>query len=112
MSWEDILKRDESKINAILDVAEKLHGADESRRLGKEIDSDKEANAVIKDLLEEIRSAMRFNEGKEYQELKEMQITLEKLQREKRDNTPKVIDSPSWNRIRYGSTKKGEVEKF
>ena len=111
MSWENILKNDESKINAILDVAEKFNGKKERLRLDDAID-DYGTNIVIDDLLQSIKTAMHFNEGKEYQELKEMQRTLEKLKREKRDDTPKVYDSPSWNRIRYGSTKKSEVEKF
>ena len=85
MSWEDILKRvgsaDPSKIKTILDVAEKLHGKDERLQLEEEIDNnDSWANTVIKDLLKEIKIAMDSNEGKEYQELKDMQRSLEKLQ--------------------------------
>ncbi len=84
MNWEDILKRvgsaDPTKIKTILDVAEKLHGKDERLQLEEEIDNnDSWANTVIKDLLKEIKTAMDSNEGKEYQELKDMQRSLERL---------------------------------
>ena len=83
MSWKSILKEDykdlmdnpqvregynraRDKDITIFRIAERFYGVP--------------TRVKIEDLLAEIRSAMNHNEGKEYQELKEMESQLERLQ--------------------------------
>tara|TARA_R110000796_G_scaffold28157_1_gene77237 strand:- start:684 stop:935 length:252 start_codon:yes stop_codon:yes gene_type:complete len=82
MSWKDIIKEDKENLMdnpivragynkardkdiTIFRIAERFYGVP--------------TRVKIEDLLAEIRSAMNHNEGKEYQELKEMESQLERL---------------------------------
>jgi|TARA_R100000479_G_C6282214_1_gene163388 hypothetical protein len=85
MSWKDIIKSDEFEI--VLQAEEKLHDKKTRLKLEKEIEKDPEyADYMAKVLIKEIRQAMRFNEGKEYQELKEMLTKLLVFQRNRKQS--------------------------
>ena len=85
MTWQDIIKSDEFEI--VLQTEEKLHDRKTRLKLEKEIEKDPEyADYMAKVLIKEIRQAMRFNEGKEHQELKGMLIKLLEFQRNRKQS--------------------------